>query len=108
MAKPCCSIEMEPRTLNEGLMTHAREAAVDIVQKNEPNEASSIFMKGLEPVVRIKETVQIVQRGDSIHKLVENEQKTEITETTCQCVCNPGIMESPDLVELKEPLSAPF
>lgn len=66
-------------------------------------------MQGLEPVVKIKETIQIVQRGDSIHKLVENEQKTEITETTCQCVCNPGIiLESPDLVKLKEPLSAPF
>lgn len=65
-------------------------------------------MQGLEPVVRIKETVKIVQREDSIHKLVENEQKAKITETTCQCVCNPGIMESPDLVQLKEPLSAPF
>ncbi|KAH7858229.1 hypothetical protein Vadar_021551 [Vaccinium darrowii] len=109
MAKPCCSIDMEPRTLNMGQLNHAREVAVDIVQKKEPNEASSIFMKGLEPVVGIRDAAQIVQKGDSIHELAECEEKSKIIETTCQCVCsNSGIMESPDPVNLKEPLSAPF
>lgn len=67
-------------------------------------------MQGLEPVVRIKDVVQILEREDhTIHKLVhDSEEKTNVIETTCQCVCNPGNIESPDLVKLKEPLSAPF
>lgn len=66
-------------------------------------------MQGLEPVVGIQDAAQIVQKGDSIHELVECEEKSKIIETTCQCVCsNSGIMESPDPVNLKEPLSAPF
>ncbi|CAL5373797.1 unnamed protein product [Camellia sinensis] len=112
MANPCCTIEMEPRTLNGGQITLAREVAGDIVQKEEPDEASNIFM-GLKPVSEIKEVVvQNVENGDSKDRVVESEEKkTDIViGTSCQCSCTSSIMESPDdlQLKLKEPLSAPF
>ncbi|KAI8017261.1 hypothetical protein LOK49_LG04G02733 [Camellia lanceoleosa] len=113
MANPCCTIEMEPRTLNGGQITLAREVAVDIVQKKEPDVASNIFM-GLKPVSGINEevVVQNVETGDSLDRVVESEEKkTDIViGTSCQCSCTTSIMESPDdlQLKLKEPLSAPF
>ncbi|XP_028081068.1 uncharacterized protein LOC114282556 [Camellia sinensis] len=112
MANPCCTIEMEPRTLNGGQITLAREVAGDIVQKEEPDEASNIFM-GLKPVSEIKEVVvENVENGDSKDRVVESEEKkTDIViGTSCQCSCTSSIMESPDdlQLKLKEPLSAPF
>ncbi|KAF5957058.1 hypothetical protein HYC85_004283 [Camellia sinensis] len=88
------------------------EVAGDIVQKEEPDEASNIFM-GLKPVSEIKEVVvQNVENGDSKDKVVESEEKkTDIViGTSCQCSCTSSIMESPDdlQLKLKEPLSAPF
>ncbi|CAL5327807.1 unnamed protein product [Camellia sinensis] len=112
MANPCCTIEMEPRTLNGGQITLAREVAGDIVQKEEPDEASNIFM-GLKPVSEIKEVVvQNVENGDSKDRVVESEEKKtdNVIGTSCQCSCTSSIMESPDdlQLKLKEPLSAPF
>ncbi|KAA0051034.1 uncharacterized protein E5676_scaffold347G00210 [Cucumis melo var. makuwa] len=46
MAKPnvCCSIELEPKTLNQGQLHQAREVAADVVQKLEPSEASLVLI----------------------------------------------------------------
>ncbi|KAL7191253.1 hypothetical protein ACSBR2_023347 [Camellia fascicularis] len=93
MANPCCTIEMEPRTLNGGQITLAR---------------------GLKPVSGINEevVVQNVETGDSLDRVVESEEKkTDIViGTSCQCSCTSSIMEFPDdlQLKLKEPLSAPF
>ncbi|THU52935.1 hypothetical protein C4D60_Mb10t09140 [Musa balbisiana] len=38
-----CPIEMEPKTLNEGELSNAREAAVEIIQTKVAKEASTIF-----------------------------------------------------------------
>uniref|UniRef100_A0A5B7CBQ0 Uncharacterized protein n=1 Tax=Davidia involucrata TaxID=16924 RepID=A0A5B7CBQ0_DAVIN len=108
MANFCCSIEMEPRTLNEGQLNSAREVAVDIVQKKEAIEAADIFIEGLRPVVTIKEMAQMALKGDPLNKLVECNENAGITETSCQCLCTSAITESPDQSKLKEPLSAPF
>ncbi|XP_011046755.1 PREDICTED: uncharacterized protein LOC105141272 [Populus euphratica] len=110
MANICCSIEMEPRTLREGQLSHAREVAADVAQKMEPEEASDVFINGLRPVVSIKETSQIEGNGDRHgHKVAECKEKTaEIIDRPCQCTCIPKDIESPDQLNLKEPLSAPF
>ncbi|CAK9161524.1 unnamed protein product [Ilex paraguariensis] len=109
MANFCCSIETEPRTLNQGQLTHAREAAVDIVQKKEPKEASSVFVEGMKPVVAIKEMAQVmVLERDSLCNLDESNKKTNVIETACQCSCPSAVIDSPDEAKFKEPLSAPF
>ncbi|KAK9281261.1 hypothetical protein L1049_004157 [Liquidambar formosana] len=108
MATTCCSIEMEPRTLNEGQLNQAREVAVDIVQKLEPNEASNAFTEGLRSVVPIKEMEQ-VGKGDELEIPVEHMEKAQIINgKPCQCSCSPTIIDSPDQADLREPLSAPF
>ncbi|KAK4413846.1 hypothetical protein Salat_2797400 [Sesamum alatum] len=119
MANFCCSIELEPRTLNQGQLNHAREIAVDIVQRKEPDEASTIFHRdqGLQPGVGVKETVVVVVSDVATpsHKAAEecSEEiiKTEITtlETYCQCSSSALAVESsPEECRVKEPLSAPF
>ncbi|KAJ7011873.1 hypothetical protein NC653_002080, partial [Populus alba x Populus x berolinensis] len=110
MANICCSIEMEPRTLREAQLSHAREEAADVAQKMEPKEASDVFINGLRPVVSVKETSQIEGNGDRHgHKVGECKEKTaEIVDRPCQCSCIPQDIESPDQLNLKEPLSAPF
>lgn len=45
MANVCCPIEMEPRTLSQGQLNNAREAAAGVVQTMEPREASNIFVE---------------------------------------------------------------
>ncbi|KAI3857677.1 hypothetical protein MKW98_028941 [Papaver atlanticum] len=55
-----CSIELEPRTLNELELNVAREAAVDIVLNSEPgsNElASKLLTEGLKPMFSVKEMI---------------------------------------------------
>ncbi|KAJ6427496.1 hypothetical protein OIU84_022989 [Salix udensis] len=111
MANICCSIEMEPRTLSEGQLSHAREVAADVAQKMGPKEASAVFVNGLRPVVSIKEMSEVEGNGDrDDHKVAECREKTaEIIDKPCQCSCNPKDKESPDHhLDLKEPLSAPF
>ncbi|XP_022899014.1 uncharacterized protein LOC111412329 isoform X1 [Olea europaea var. sylvestris] len=107
MANFCCSIETEPRTLNQGQLHHAREVAIDIVQKKEADEASSIFIDGLKPVVAIKEMEVVISDANSIHKMDVSKEHTQILETSCQC-SSAAIMDSPDQSRVKEPLSSPF
>ncbi|XP_021295071.1 uncharacterized protein LOC110424741 isoform X1 [Herrania umbratica] len=113
MANVCCSIETEPRTLNQGQLSHAMEMAADVAQKLEPREASAIFiemvlnwlLQGLISATEIKE----VELADK-EKEVECNQRAQVTERPCQCSCDN--MESPDtnniLNNLKEPVTAPF
>ncbi|CBI36081.3 hypothetical protein VitviT2T_013361 [Vitis vinifera] len=110
MAKVCCSIEMEPRTLNEGQLHHAREAAVDIVQKMEPKEASNVFADGMRQVVTVKEMEQLEQMAEKeqLEKLAECNETAPAIGGPCQCSCFPTNLESPDQAGPREPLSAPF
>ncbi|KAF9690108.1 hypothetical protein SADUNF_Sadunf01G0161500 [Salix dunnii] len=111
MANNCCSIEMEPRTLSEGQLSHAREVAADVAQKMGPKEASAVFINGLRPVVSIKEMSQVEgSRDRHDNKVGECKEKTaEIIDRHCQCSGIPKDKESPDHhLNLKEPLSAPF
>ncbi|KAJ4828292.1 hypothetical protein Tsubulata_034963 [Turnera subulata] len=109
MANVCCSIELEPRTLNEGQLNHAREVAADVVQKMEPKEASIVVIKGLPPPVPAIEMDWREKNGDDLeHNLVSYEDKAAIIEGPCQCSCIPSNVESPEQVNFKEPLSAPF
>ncbi|KAH6781359.1 hypothetical protein C2S52_001890 [Perilla frutescens var. hirtella] len=111
MANFCCSIELEPRTLKQGQLNHAREIAVDIVQKNEPDEASTIFneLQGLKEVVGIKEPppVVVVSGENTVEEggraVLINEEIN--VETCCQCLV---VETSPECRVIKEPLSAPF
>ncbi|XWS20236.1 hypothetical protein CRYUN_Cryun31cG0082900 [Craigia yunnanensis] len=122
MANVCCSIEMEPRTLNQGQLNQAREMAADVVQKRETREASAIFVEGLGLIsgVEIKEVDDLAltdeeQKEVGVEKHVEycNQKAQNIVETPCQCSCNTNNIESPDpnsviLNNLKEPATAPF
>ncbi|KAK6264125.1 hypothetical protein QQP08_019260 [Theobroma cacao] len=105
MANVCCSIETEPRTLNQGQLNHAREMAADVAQKLEPREASATLIEGLISAAEIKE-VELTDK----EKEVECNRRAHITERPCQCSCNN--VESPDtnniLNNLKEPVTAPF
>ncbi|KAL9460582.1 hypothetical protein AB3S75_003727 [Citrus x aurantiifolia] len=100
----CCPIEMEPKTLREVQLNHAIEVAADAVQKMEPEEASISFIKDSEAVgVEEKERTQKGQQ-------FPNDQKTmnPIIKTPCQCSLMNVNVDSPDQINLKEPLSAPF
>ncbi|XP_030972681.1 uncharacterized protein LOC115992597 [Quercus lobata] len=104
MANNCCSIETEPKTLNEGQLNRAREVAADVVQNMEPNEASTIFNEKLILSPQIKDQ----EREKEEKELHEPVEKGDIIERPCQCLCPTAILESPDQMSLKEPLSAPF
>ncbi|XP_058074215.1 uncharacterized protein LOC131222968 [Magnolia sinica] len=104
----CCAIEKEPRTLNEGELNNAREAAAVIVQK-EAAEALNIFTKGMKPVVSIKEMEKEVEKRNQLHRLVEIKESAEIIERSCDCQCSSTNLEdSPDKINTPEPLTAPF
>ncbi|KAG6415791.1 hypothetical protein SASPL_123209 [Salvia splendens] len=118
MANYCCSIELEPRTLKQGQLDHAREIAVDIVQTKEPDEASTMFTEGLKDVVEIKEVpVVVTVSGENLQpqKVVEERgrgrsgavfrEEVVSMETYCQCLV---VESSPECRDIKEPLSAPF
>ncbi|KAG6384118.1 hypothetical protein SASPL_120517 [Salvia splendens] len=118
MANYCCSIELEPRTLKQGQLDHAREIAVDIVQTKEPDEASTMFteLQGLKDVVEIKEPAVVVTvSGENLQpqKVVEEsgrggavfKEEVVTVETYCQCLV---VESSPECRDIKEPLSAPF
>ncbi|KAH7547233.1 hypothetical protein FEM48_Zijuj01G0288000 [Ziziphus jujuba var. spinosa] len=104
MDKICCSIELEPRTLNQGQLNHVREVAADVVQKLEPHEASTLFVEGLRAVDSTKKMEQKIDE----EVVVEFKEKTELIERPCQCACLNTNSETPVEHELKEPLSAPF
>ncbi|KAI9162616.1 hypothetical protein LWI28_028976 [Acer negundo] len=120
MANICCSIEMEPKTLNQGQLNIAREVAADVVQKMESKEATIALIKGLESVREDQNYEQILKEENSHNKHViegscaiinSNEKPPQVIERPCQCslMTNVNIAaESPDQINLKEPLSAPF
>ncbi|XP_011080609.1 uncharacterized protein LOC105163815 [Sesamum indicum] len=115
MANFCCSIELEPRTLNQGQLNHVREIAVDIVQRKEPDDEASMILnhdQGLrKPVVATKETVVLVVSDVATPPPSKEVIETEITtvETYCQCSASALTVESsPEECRVKEPLSAPF
>ncbi|XP_024185484.1 uncharacterized protein LOC112190287 isoform X2 [Rosa chinensis] len=101
MAKVCCSIEMEPRTLSQVQLNHAREMAEDVVQKMESNEASATFSE--------VDHVNIAEAGEEPqNKLILESEEAQLYERSCQCLCAAANIETPDQEKLKEPLSAPF
>ncbi|XP_030464605.1 uncharacterized protein LOC115684051 [Syzygium oleosum] len=110
MASPCCPIEMEPRTLRQGQLNHAREVAADVIQKMEPNKATSIFTEESKPIEPTKDTRRSAEDGEEVDgELIEpRKQGAECMEKPCQCSCASALSESPDQLMLKEPLSAPF
>ncbi|MCD7452163.1 hypothetical protein HAX54_015275 [Datura stramonium] len=105
MANFCCSIEMEPKTLNQGQLNLAREVAVDIVQNTESDVASNLFLQGGKAVVQINEALVLIEEAEA-----EAVVKTNVViEASCQCACPSAVIDdSPDQSKLKEPLSAPF
>nr|XP_009801224.1 PREDICTED: uncharacterized protein LOC104246997 [Nicotiana sylvestris]XP_016473337.1 PREDICTED: uncharacterized protein LOC107795255 [Nicotiana tabacum] len=107
MANFCCSIEMEPKTLNQGQLNLAREVAVDIVQNTESDEASNIFLEGRKAVIEIKEaqSLENCKEEDYVAQVMKS---NVVIEASCQCSCPAAIIDSPDQSKLKEPLSAPF
>ncbi|KAI3983734.1 hypothetical protein MKX01_001138 [Papaver californicum] len=73
-----CSIELEPRTLNELELNVVREAAMDIILNSESgsNElASNLLIEGLRPMFPVKETTM----DDDIEEEEEEEEQNSIT-----------------------------
>ncbi|KAL4194159.1 hypothetical protein AMTRI_Chr05g57900 [Amborella trichopoda] len=104
-----CSIEMEPRTLNQGQLSHAREEAVKVVQKKDPNEALNIFTEGMKPIVSIESMKNEIERKVEIMKLIEKMEgpdgiKRSWNEPPGSCCSD----HSPEDSKIVEPLTAPF
>ncbi|KAJ7963058.1 Mannose-6-phosphate isomerase [Quillaja saponaria] len=112
MAKICCSIELEPKTLSQTQLNQAREVAAEVVQKLEPSEASSIFIEGLRPLDPTKEIIKQMDEdneGKDEKHFEINEGAKIVDDKACQCLCTTAaIDQSPDQFNLKEPFSAPF
>ncbi|CAN4086858.1 unnamed protein product [Withania somnifera] len=110
MANFCCSIEMEPKTLNQGQLNLAREVAVDIVQNTKSDEASNLFLEGGKQVVQMKETLALIKEAVQEDCFGEVVKTNVVIEASCQCACPSAIIDdSPEQQsKLKEPLSAPF
>ncbi|CAK9310682.1 unnamed protein product [Citrullus colocynthis] len=107
MAKPnvCCSIELEPKTLNQGQLHQAREVAADVVQKLEPSETSTV---SIDIVERFKPINYRFERGEPQLSLPPP-SLGDIKEERGRCQCSYISAESPNQLQLvKEPLSAPF
>uniref|UniRef100_A0A0A0K9S8 Uncharacterized protein n=1 Tax=Cucumis sativus TaxID=3659 RepID=A0A0A0K9S8_CUCSA len=105
MAKPnvCCSIELEPKTLNQGQLHKAREVAADVVQKLEHSEATLVLIDMVERLRPMKCMFGGGGGGGGSLREFEEERKR------CQC-SYVSTDQSPNKVLelLKEPLSAPF
>ncbi|KAI3846914.1 hypothetical protein MKX03_016570 [Papaver bracteatum] len=66
-----CSIELEPRTLNELELNVAREAAVDIVLNSESGSnglASKLLTEGLKPMFSVKEMILDDEEEEEEHQ----------------------------------------
>ncbi|XP_054779609.1 uncharacterized protein LOC129287471 isoform X2 [Prosopis cineraria] len=103
------SIELEPKTLNQGQISQARKVAADVVQKMEPKEASSLFTEVEEMMDGDEEKVVEKQVG-CMNKIEMMEEKA------CNNIINlysPAMVDSPSdhqlhTIHQNEPLSAPF
>ncbi|KAI4331429.1 hypothetical protein MLD38_029619 [Melastoma candidum] len=114
----CCPIELEPRTLSQVQLNHAREAAADVVGKMEPAGATTIFTEGLKPVRTSKEMERSIELaglrdryecgGDDMESS-EEEKLRRTKEKTCECSCKAAAIDSSDeAIKIKEPASSPF
>ncbi|CAI0474705.1 unnamed protein product [Linum tenue] len=113
-AKICCPIEMEPKTLSEGQLNHARELAADVVLNLEPEEVSTIFTKKATTLV----SPNIAAAGGTVDGQMRKKDEAVAAAddgavAACQCCCiDPtnsfGGGLSLDELKLKEPLTAPF
>ncbi|KAJ0007527.1 hypothetical protein Pint_29642 [Pistacia integerrima] len=101
----CCSIETEPKTLSQDQLNQAREVAADVVQKMKEKEASSVFIKVQEGVEEEEKNEEKLQKEEQFN--IANNKEIQVIERPCQCSVN-NIAESPDQINLEEPLSAPF
>ncbi|XP_074272212.1 uncharacterized protein LOC141596085 [Silene latifolia] len=112
MASVPCAIELEPKTLNPGQINHARELAV-VFQQIEPQEASDLFIQGLERVDSIGGVGQIIE-GDDVNPLgnmvdvSSKDMESGKRERTHNCLCKNLFIDSPDEICHKEPVTAPF
>ncbi|MCL7024976.1 hypothetical protein MKW94_007830 [Papaver nudicaule] len=131
-----CSIELEPRTLNELELYVAREAAVDIVLNSESG-SSKVPIEGLRPMLTVKETTMDDEEEEDQQNSIANwykenrvtskasssgrskfvssvNVKFDDLQMRCDhnCMCNTkrtSIDESPSSkYSIREPLSAPF
>uniref|UniRef100_A0A1D1XWJ8 UPF0352 protein PSHAa1818 n=1 Tax=Anthurium amnicola TaxID=1678845 RepID=A0A1D1XWJ8_9ARAE len=112
MAKRCfgCTIEAEPRTLRRGQLVTAREAAKDIVENKEAEEASTVFSEGRRPVVSIKTMEKQIERIDQLHDLVGiNNMPTVVNNGSWNLSRTHFLFEEfPDGTKITEPFSAPL
>ncbi|GLJ30576.1 hypothetical protein SUGI_0605470 [Cryptomeria japonica] len=110
MSRKTPSIENEPRTLNEQELHSAREAAVDILQKKEPAEASDIFTQGLQPIQLVREMERRVQgQEQGITPLQCSNCQSVVRDVPplhlhyCECECARNVR-----TPIEGPSSAPF
>ncbi|KAF7843389.1 uncharacterized protein G2W53_000294 [Senna tora] len=114
-----CSIELEPMTLSQGQLSQAREVAQDVVKKLEPNEASALFIEGLEHPVKetdIEDADEAEKVGSCIQKQKQKAEDMNNDEKAWGKVCSCNYNNALAIVELKSPqshiiihpLSAPF
>ncbi|XP_042492449.1 uncharacterized protein LOC122072011 isoform X2 [Macadamia integrifolia] len=109
MACLSCSIEMEPKTLNQGQLNNAMEAAADIVQKMKPHKASNVFIEGLRPVAPISRRKEKLKKREKLHSIAYGKEHVLVIERSRECSCSSSrINKSPEKAILREPLSAPF
>ncbi|XP_021765279.1 uncharacterized protein LOC110729811 isoform X1 [Chenopodium quinoa] len=109
MACVPCAIEMEPKTLSPVQINHVKEQAVAI-QNLEPEIASEVFVQGLrEGMEQITEGNNDIIGVDATSNVDEciKEEKNKI-EKSHHCLCNTPLIQSPDEVRQKEPVTAPF
>ncbi|KAJ8479643.1 hypothetical protein OPV22_023370 [Ensete ventricosum] len=101
-----CPIEMEPKTLTEGELSNAREAAVEIIQTKVPKEASTIFIQGKKAVKTAEQTRTEIKTRDRLEKLVGEGEGSGVR-------CGSSDLpfaddEISDGITSREPFSSPF
>ncbi|KAI9107834.1 hypothetical protein K1719_021170 [Acacia pycnantha] len=120
------SIELEPKTLSQGQLSHARKVAADVVQKMEPKGASALFTEGLEHSSE-EEMTEVDEEEEHEEKDVEEIKPVgcieKIEEKIEEKVCNMNVYSSSSSsvmvdsssssdqlhhIHQHEPLSAPF
>ncbi|CAO2813367.1 unnamed protein product [Amaranthus hypochondriacus] len=109
-----CPIEMEPKTLKEVQLNHAREQAVAI-QKMEPQNAPDIFFQGLKEVGSLDGKKKNANKEDHMGRLddivdgcIKNDNIK--IDSSHHCLCTKILIEPPipDEFREREPLTAPF